>query len=195
MIEQLHLIRHGETAWSLSGRHTGRTDVPLTDRGEQNARRWAEPLRAVTFTHVFTSPRLRARRTCELAGLGAVAEIEPDLAEWDYGEYEGLRSEEILRSRPGWNIFRDGCPGGESAAMVSARADRLLVRLRALDGKIVGFSHGHFGRVLAVRWIGLPVTEGQHLLLDPASLGLLASDHANAATPVIMRWNLSPPEG
>src|SRR5688572_32078742 len=131
---QLYLIRHGETAWSLSGQHTGRTDIPLTAQGEERVRELAECLRTVTFSRVFTSPRQRARRTCELVGLGAVAEIEPDLAEWDYGDYEGQRSIEIRKHRPDWNLFRDGCPHGESPTGVSDRADRLIARLGALQG-------------------------------------------------------------
>lgn len=189
MLNQLYLLRHGETAWSLAGRHTSRTDLPLTARGEHEARQLAERLQTVTFSHVFTSPRLRARRTCELAGLGAAAEIEPDLAEWDYGDYEGLTSSEIIRDRPTWNIFRDGCPRGETPAAISARTDRLLARLRALTGNVAVFSHGHLGRVLAARWIGLPVDEAQSFLLSPASLSILGYEHDNAAAPVIALWN------
>ena len=173
MALRLYLIRHGETEWSLSGRHTGRTDIPLTEQGEQDARKLGERLRAVTFAAVLTSPRTRARRTCELARLTPVAEIEPDLAEWDYGDYEGQLSVDIRKGRPDWNLFRDGCPRGEMPAQVSDRADRLIARLRALDGNVALFSHGHFGRVLAVRWIGLPVIDGQHFLLGTASLSIL----------------------
>src|SRR5471032_1786501 len=151
MPAQIFLIRHGETAWSKSGQHTSRTDLPLNEQGEQEARTLVGRLREIKFSRVFTSPRQRARRTCELAGLGAKARIEPDLAEWDYGDYEGLRSIDIRKSHPDWGIFRDGCPGGESPAQVSARADRLLMGLRAMDGTIALFSHGHFGRVLAMR--------------------------------------------
>jgi broad specificity phosphatase PhoE len=186
---QIYLIRHGETAWSLSGQHTGRTDIPLTAQGEQNARRLGERLRPVQFTRVFTSPRQRARQTCALAGLGAAAEVEPDLAEWDYGDYEGLRSGEILQRQPDWNIFRDGCPNGETPVQISDRADRLIARLRSLDGNVALFSHGHMGRVLAARWIGLPVIEGQRFLLGTAALSLLGYEHDNPAAPVIARWN------
>jgi len=189
MALQLYLFRHGETTWSLTGQHTSRTDLPLTDQGEQDARRLADRLRGVSFTHVLTSPRLRARRTCELAGLGTGAVVEPDLAEWEYGDYEGLRSTEIQALRPGWSIYRDGCPGGESPEAVVARFDRLLGRLRALDGNIALFSHGHAGRVLATRWIGLPVTAVQNFSLNPASLSILAY---NQAVPVIVQWNLVP---
>ncbi len=153
---QLYLIRHGETDWSISGQHTGRTDIPLTARGEDEARTLAPLLRAVSFARVLTSSRRRARRTCELAGLGAVSEVEPDLTEWDYGEYEGQRTVDIREGRPDWNVFRDGCPGGETTAHVSDRADRLIARLLALSGNIALFSHGQFGSVLAARWIGMP---------------------------------------
>jgi broad specificity phosphatase PhoE len=193
MASSVFFIRHGETAWSKSGRHTGRTDIPLSDEGELKARRLAAALASVRFSLVLTSPRQRARRTCELAGLGADAAPDPDLAEWDYGDYEGLTSSEILRARPGWVLFRDGCPGGESPAQVSARADRLIARLRPVDGAVALFSHGHFGRVLAVRWVGLSVGDGERLLLDTASLGVLSFEHGNTAAPVIARWNIPPP--
>jgi len=189
VLSRAYLIRHGETAWSLSGQHTGRTDIPLTDQGEQDARKLAERLHVVRFSHVFTSPLQRARRTCELAGLGEVAEIEPDLVEWDYGDYEGQRPEDIRKRRPDWNIFRDGCPCGESAAEVSERADRLIARFRTLGGKIAMFSHGQFGRVLAVRWIGLPVRQAQHFLLGTASLSILGYQHNLADEPAIVLWN------
>ena len=149
MDSRLYLVRHGQTDWSLSGQHTGQTDIPLTEQGEQDARDLAEPLRAVRFSRVFTSPRQRARRTCELVGLDAVAALEPDLAEWDYGDYEGQRSVDIRKEQPDWNLFRDGCPLGESPVEVSERADRVIARLRALEGNTAIFSHGHFGRVLA----------------------------------------------
>ena len=186
---RLHLIRHGETAWSLTGQHTGRTDILLTEQGEQDARELAERLRAVRFSRVFTSPRQRARRTCELVGLDAVAEIEPDLAEWDYGDYEGQRPVDIRKGRPDWNLFRDGCPRGESPAQFSERADRVIARLRALDGNIAIFSHGHFGRVLAARWIGLPVGQAQHFLLSTASLSILGYGHNLREEPAIVLWN------
>jgi len=193
MLSHLHLIRHGETEWSLSGRHTGRTDLPLSQQGEANARQLAGRLRTTTFSRVFTSPRRRARLTCELAGLGAMAQIEPDLAEWDYGDYEGKRSVEIFTARPDWNLFRDGCPHGESPAQISDRADRLIARLRALDGNVALFSHGHFGRVLGARWIGLPAIEAQHFLLGTASLSLLGYEHDRADQPVISLWNAASP--
>ena len=189
MLSRLYLVRHGETAWSLSGQHTGRTDIPLTEKGEQDARNLAAKLHAVRFSRVFTSPLQRARRTCELAGLGEAAEIEPDLTEWDYGDYEGLRPVEIRKGRPDWNVFRDGCPRGESPAQVSERADRLIDRLRALDGDIAIFLHGHIGRVLAARWIGLPVRQAQNFLLGTASLSVLGYEHNVAEVSAIVLWN------
>jgi probable phosphoglycerate mutase len=185
----LYLIRHGETAWSLSGQHTGRTDVPLTSKGEEEARRLARGIRYLQFTHVFTSPRLRARRTCELAGLDRPPEVDPELAEWDYGEYEGLRSVEIRKQRPDWNIFRDGCPGGESPSDISARADRVIARFRALEGEVLVFSHGHFGRVLAARWIDLPLEHAQRFLLSTASISVLGHEGSPDRQPAIVSWN------
>jgi len=189
VLSRLYLIRHGETAWSLSGQHTGRTDIPLTEQGEQDARKLRERLCAVRFTRVFSSPLQRARRTCELAGLGEVAEVEPDLAEWNYGAYEGQRAVDIRKGRPDWNIFRDGCPSGESPAQVSERADQLIARLRTLESNIAIFSHGHFGRVLGARWIGLPVRQAQHLLLSTASLSVLGYEHNRAEESAIALWN------
>jgi probable phosphoglycerate mutase len=189
MPPRLFLVRHGETEWSLSGRHTGRTDIPLTEQGEQDARTLGVRLRAANIARVFTSPRQRARRTCALAQLVPAAELEPDLAEWDYGDYEGLRSLDIRKGRPGWNLFRDGCPSGEAPAQVSDRADRLIARLRGLDGHIALFSHGDFGRVLGARWVGLPVWQAQHFLLDTASLSVLGYDHDQSAHPAIAMWN------
>jgi broad specificity phosphatase PhoE len=191
MPSRIYLIRHGETEWSLSGQHTSRTDIPLTARGEDGARKLGLHLREIHFNRVLTSPRQRARRTCELAGLGSVAEIEPDLAEWDYGDYEGRRSAEIRAARPDWNLFRDGCPDGESPGQISDRADRLIARLRALEGNVALFSHGHFGRVLAARWIGLQVIEAQRFLLDTASLNILGYEHDRVESPVIALWNMS----
>jgi broad specificity phosphatase PhoE len=183
------LARHGETSWSLSGRHTGKTDVPLTERGEQDARRLGERLRGLRFVRVFTSPLARASRTCELAGFGGVAASDPDLVEWDYGEYEGKTSAEILAARPGWLLFRDGCPGGESPEDVAARADRVVGRLRAAGGDVLVFSSGHFLRVLASRWIGEEAAFGRFLLLSTAALCALAYEHENASEPAIRLWN------
>jgi probable phosphoglycerate mutase len=190
MVSSVYVVRHGETEWSKSGRHTGRTEIPLSAQGELNARRLAATLALVAFSAVLTSPRQRARRTCELAGVGAGAVSDPDLAEWDYGDYEGLTSAEILAARPGWELFRDGCPGGETPSQVAARADRLIARVRSMQGNVALFSHGHFGRVLAVRWAGLPVGAGERLLLDTACLGVLSYEHGNPAAPVIARWNI-----
>ncbi|MGD1089860.1 MAG: histidine phosphatase family protein [Verrucomicrobiota bacterium] len=189
MLPRIYLIRHGQTEWSLSGRHTSRTDIPLTMRGEEGARQLGLCLRDIRFARVLTSPRQRARQTCELAGLGPAAEIEPDLTEWDYGDYEGQRSADILQARPDWNLFRDGCPNGETPAQVSDRADRLILRLRSLSGNVALFSHGHFGRVLATRWIGLPVGMAQRFLLDTASFGILDFEHTRIGSPVIALWN------
>jgi broad specificity phosphatase PhoE len=185
------LVRHGETAWSLTGQHTGVTDLALTPHGEDESRALAPRLRSMAFTQVLVSPRLRACQTCELAGFGASNPIEPDLSEWDYGHYEGRRSVDIRRENPGWNIWRDGCPGGESPAEVRARADRLIARLCTLPGTLVLFSHGQFGAALAVRWIGLALLEGQHFPLHSASVSLLGIDphHPNQRT--IELWNES----
>ena len=185
---RLFLIRHGETEWSLSGRHTGSTDIALTPHGEDEARELGRDLAGIAFASVLTSPRLRARRTAEFAGLGA-GEIEPDLAEWNYGDYEGRLSVDIWKERPGWDIFRDGCPGGETPDEVGSRADRLLDRLGRERGDIALVSHGHFGRVLAVRWIGLPVSAGRRFATSTASLGILARDTTSLAAPVLTLWN------
>jgi broad specificity phosphatase PhoE len=178
------LARHGETAWSLSGQHTGLTDLPLADRGERNARKLGEQLRARHFARVFTSPLRRASRTCELAGFGAQAEIDRDLLEWNYGEYEGLRTAEIHARRPGWELFRDGCPGGESPDEVGARADRVVERVRPVKGDVLIFSSGHFLRVLTSRWLGLGPQAGRYFLLSTASLSALSYEH-DLSQPVI----------
>ncbi len=184
----IHLARHGETAWSLSGQHTGRTDLPLTERGERNARALGQRLRGLEFAKVYTSPLQRAARTCELAGCGTSAEIDPDLVEWDYGQYEGRRTAEIHAERPDWQLFRDGCPGGESPGQIGARADRVVGRVRAIKGDVLVFSSGHFLRVLAARWLGLDASGGRYLLLSTASLSALGYEH-NLAAPAIQLWN------
>jgi broad specificity phosphatase PhoE len=185
----IYLARHGETAWSLTGQHTGLTDLPLTERGERNARQLGERLRSLTFAKVYTSPLQRAARTCELAGFGAVAEVDRDLVEWDYGQYEGRRTAEIRAERPDWLLFRDGCPGGESPAQVSARADRVVSRLRAVQGDVLLFSSGHFIRVLATRWIGLEVTaNARRFMLSTASLSAVGYEN-ELSRPVIRLWN------
>jgi broad specificity phosphatase PhoE len=184
----IYVARHGETAWSLSGQHTGLTDLPLTDRGERNASRLAERLKGLTFSKVFTSPLQRATRTCELAGFGAVAEIDRDLLEWNYGEYEGRLTTDIHRERPDWQLFRDGCPGGESPNEVGARADREVKRLRAVEGDVLLFSSGHFLRVLAARWLGLDAAFGRYFVLSTASVSALGYEH-NLSEPVIRLWD------
>ena len=189
MLPIIYLTRHGETAWSLSGQHTGLTDLPLTERGERNARRLGERLKGLTFTKVLTSPLQRAARTCELAGFGAVAEVDSDLLEWNYGEYEGRRTAEILAERPDWQLFRDGCPGGESPQQAAARADRVVSRLRAIHGDVLLFSSGHFLRMLSARWLGLEPAAGRYFLLSTASLGMLAYEHNSLSEPVIRLWN------
>lgn len=185
----VYLARHGETAWSLSGQHTGLTDLPLTERGERNAGRLGDRLRKMEFAKVFTSPLKRAVRTSELAGFGAVAEIDPDLMEWNYGRYEGRRTAEILVERPGWLLFRDGCPGGEAPEQVGARADRVVSRVRAVQGNVLLFSSGHFLRVLAARWLGHPAQAGRFLMLGTASLSVLGYEHNSPAEPAIQVWN------
>ena len=185
----VYLARHGETAWTLSGQHTGLTDLPLTPNGERNARRLGDRLKGRQFAKVFTSPLQRAARTCELAGFGDVAEKDPALVEWNYGEYEGLRTADILARRPDWDLFRDGCPGGESPGQIAERADRVIQRLRTVRADVLVFSSGHFLRVLAARWLGLgPDSAGRHFLLSTASLSALGYEH-KLSQPVIRLWN------
>ena len=173
-----YLARHGETAWTITGQHTGRTDLPLTERGEANAYRLGERLSGLTFAKVFTSPLRRAMRTCELAGFGPVGEIDADLLEWDYGDYEGRLTVDILKERPDWQLFRDGCPGGESPQQVAARADRVVGRLRAVSEDYLIFSSGHFLRMLATRWIGMEPIHGKSLMLGTASLSALGYENS-----------------
>ena len=187
-LPKVYLARHGETAWSLSGQHTSRTDIPLTERGERNARSLGERLKAHGFVRVMTSPLQRARRTAELAGFGGALETDPDLVEWDYGHYEGLRTEDIQKERPGWNLFRDGCPHGESFEAVRERADRVVGRLRAIPGDALVFAHGHILRILAARWLGLPVSGGKYFLLAAGSISILSYDH-DRNEPAIRLWN------
>jgi broad specificity phosphatase PhoE len=184
----VYLARHGETAWSLTGQHTGLTDLPLTERGEQNARALGERLIGLNFGKVFTSLLQRAAQTCELTGFGAVADVDRGLLEWNYGQYEGRRTAEIHAERPDWQLFRDGCPGGESPDQVGARADCLLSRVRAVRGDVLLFSSGHFLRVLTARWLGLEPAAGRYLLLSTASLSALGYEH-NLCQPVIRLWN------
>jgi probable phosphoglycerate mutase len=182
------LVRHGETAWSLSGQHTGRTDLPLTERGESQARALAARLHGSGFAAVLTSPSQRAVRTCQLAGFATGAAVEPDLAEWDYGRYEGRRTADILEESPGWQLFRDGCPGGETPGAIAARADRIVARLRAIGGDVVVFSSGHILRVLAARWLGLEPAAGRFVMLGTASLSMIGYEH-NLSEPTIRLWN------
>jgi broad specificity phosphatase PhoE len=184
----VYLARHGETAWSLSGQHTGRTDLPLTERGERQARLVGERLRGLTFAKVLSSPSQRAVRTAELPGFHKAAEIVPDLAEWDYGQYEGRRTAEILAERPDWQLFRDGCPGGEFPEQVAARADRVIERVRTVNGNVLMFSSAHILRVLAARWLGLEPAAGRYFVLSTASLSVLGYEH-NLTEPVIRLWN------
>ena len=184
----VYLARHGETAWTLSGQHTGMTDLPLTKHGERAARQLGEELRGRQFARVFTSPLQRAARTCELAGFGDQSQIDHDLVEWNYGEYEGLRTAEIHAKRPGWQIFRDGCPGGESPGEVGARADRVVARVRTVQRDVLIFSSGHFLRVLTARWLGLEPQAGKCFLLSTASLSALSYEH-DLSQPAIQLWN------
>lgn len=184
----IYLARHAETAWSLTGQHTGRTDLPLTEFGESNARRLGERLSGLSFARVFTSPLMRARQTCELAGYGHLAEIVNDLVEWDYGAYEGRRTVEILAERPDWQLFRDGCPGGESPQQVAARADRIVNRVRVVDGDVLIFSSGHILQMLAYRWVGLETSSAGFLILSTASLSALGYEN-RLERPVIRLWN------
>jgi broad specificity phosphatase PhoE len=188
----LYLIRHGQTAWSLSGQHTGSTDVALTAQGEDEARALEPWIAQIQFSRVFTSPLQRARRTCALVGLGNAAEIEPDLAEWDYGDYEGKTSAEIRKDRPEWNVFQDGCPGGELPAQVCDRANRLIAHLCTMSGNVALFSHGHFAPALATRWILQPLVEANHLLLNTASLSILSYNPDHPQVRVIALWNATP---
>jgi len=184
----VYLVRHGETVWSVAGRHTGLTDVPLTPNGERNARRLGARLAGVPFAKVFTSPLQRAHWTCELAGFGATAEVDRDLVEWNYGEYEGQTSDAIHAERPDWQLFRDGCPGGESALDVGVRADRVIGRARAAEANVLLFSSGHMLRVLAARWLGLAPANGRYFLLGTAGLSALGYEH-DLSQPVIRLWN------
>src|SRR5881397_1941761 len=193
-LPSVYLARHGETAWSLSGQHTGLTDLPLTERGQRNACRIGERLKGLTFAKVLTSPLQRAARTCELAGFGASAEIERDLLEWDYGQYEGRRTIEIHAERPDWQLFRDGCPGGESPDQIGARADRVARRVRAIEGDVLLFSSGHFLRVFAARWLGLEPGAGRYFVLGTASLSAVGYEH-DRSEPVIRFWDETPREG
>ena len=184
--QQVYIVRHGETAWSLSGQHTGVTDIPLTENGRAVAGRLQPILAEASFALVLTSPLGRARETCELSGLGHRAVVDPDLAEWNYGEYEGLTPDEIHAKRPGWMVFTDGCPGGESPEQVEVRIDRVIAKVRDVEGHVALFSHGHVLRAFAARWLGLRAADGCHFLLDTATLNIL-SDYRGI--PAVKRWN------
>ena len=187
-LPEVYVARHGETAWSLTGQHTGRTDIPLTVRGERHALGLQQRLAGVAFGKILVSPRTRARRTAELAGFGAQAEVDPDLQEWDYGQYEGRRTADIHKERPAWSLFRDGCPGGESVEAIGERADRVIGRLRVLEGNVLLFSHGHILRVLAARWLGLPTEAGRLFVLSTAALSILGYEHTREEL-AIRLWN------
>jgi broad specificity phosphatase PhoE len=186
--QQVYLIRHGETEWSVSGQHTGMTDIPLTENGRRVAKLLRPLLTKETFALVLTSPLQRARETCELAGLGRCAEIDRDLMEWNYGDYEGLTTQQIHATRPEWMVFIDGCPGGESPEQVGARIDRVIVRVRAAEGHVALFGHGHAFRVFAARWLRLQAADGGHFLLDTATLSIM-SDYRGI--PAVKRWNVA----
>jgi len=197
-VQEVFLVRHGETEWSLNGRHTGSSDIPLTENGREVARRWQPFAATRTFALVLTSPLQRARETCELAGLGERAETDPDLTEWNYGAYEGLTPKEIREKQPAWMIFRDGCPGGESPEQIGARVDRVIARIRARAGNVALFAHGHVLRVLGARWLGLPASAGSHFLLDTATVSVLSSYHGvpavrcDSAQNRLRQWEIQP---
>jgi broad specificity phosphatase PhoE len=187
-LQKLYLIRHGNTEWSETHRFTGRSDLPLNDLGERNARRLAVRLQGISFSKVFVSPLQRARRTCELAGLLPGAEITPDLYEWDYGSFDGRFSEEVRTENPGWNLFRDGCPGGESPHDVMLRADHFIARVRQLEGNVAAFASGHIIRSITARWIGLPMTGAGLFICSTASIGILGYEHG-PEEPAVELWN------
>ena len=189
---EIHVVRHGETEWALTGQHTGISNVGLTANGEAQARALAAYPRPFPFTQVLASPRQRAHCTWALSGWSTDVETDAELGEWDYGDYEALTTADIRRDRPGWSVWRDGCPGGESPDEVGARADRVIARLRMGEGRIAVFSHGQFGRVLAMRWVGWDVADGRRLLFDPAHVGVLGYEPGDARVPVLKRWNTTP---
>ena len=188
-LPKLFLARHGDTAWTDSHQHTGRTDLPLNERGEEHARQLGERLRTFTFARVFTSPLRRALKTCELAGFGGGAEVDPDLTEWDYGRFEGKLTSEILAELPGWELYRDGCPGGESPEDVAARADRFIKRVHGIGGDVLAFSSGHIIRMIAARWHGMAPVFGRVFFCRPASVGVLDFEHNSRDEPIIRLWN------
>ncbi len=187
-LPKITLARHGETPWTITGQHTGLADIPLTEKGERDAVRLGDRLKGMTYPHIFVSPLIRARRTCELASFGTIAEVDADLTEWHYGDYEGRKRAEIVKDRPDWHLFRDGCPGGESPADISLRADRMIAKVRALKDDVLLFSSGHFLRVFASRWCGLEVGFAAHLWLATASVSVLSYEH-DLDMPALMLWN------
>lgn len=186
--QQVYLVRHGETKWSLSGQHTGITNIPLTENGREVAKLFEPRFAKIDFTLVLTSPLQRARATCELAGLGKHAEVDHDLMEWNYGEYEGLTTKQIQEKSPKWTLFYDGCPGGESPEQIAVRADRVIAKVRAAHGNVALFAHGHILRVLAARWIGFPASAGCHFMLDTATLSILTYYQD---FPAVKQWNVT----
>jgi len=188
-LPKLYLVRHGDTAWTDSEQYTGRTDLPLNGRGEAHARQLGERLRGFSFIRVFTSPLQRAAKTCNLAGFGSAVEVDPDLIEWDHGNFEGVLARDVRREHPGWELFRDGCPGGESPQEVAARADRFLARVREIGGDVLAFSSGHIIRMIAARWNGLAPAAGRVFFCRPASVGVLGFEHENRGLPIIRLWN------
>jgi broad specificity phosphatase PhoE len=188
-LPKLYIARHGDTAWTDAHRHTGRVDLPLNERGEEHARQLGRGLAPIPFVRVFTSPLRRVTRTCALAGFGAVAKIDRDLLEWDYGPYEGKTTREIVQERPGWEQFRDGCPGGESAQDVADRADRFIARVHELAGDVLAFSSGHVIRMIAARWLGLPPAAARCFFCEPGSVGVLGFEHDSRDQPILQLWN------
>jgi probable phosphoglycerate mutase len=190
-LPRLFLARHGDTAWTDSRQRTGRTDLPLNERGEERARQLGERLRRFSFARVFTSPLQRASKTCALAGFGEVAVVDTDLVEWDYGRFEGKMTKEVVKEQPGWEMFRDGCPGGESSNDVAARADRFIARIRAIEveGDVLAFSSAHIIRMIAARWLDLPPAAGRFFFCRPASVGVLGFEHNSRDEPIIAVWN------
>jgi probable phosphoglycerate mutase len=188
-LPKLYLARHGDTAWTESGQHTGRTDLPLNECGEAHACQLGERLREFSFARVFTSPLKRASRTCELAGFGSVAAVDSDLIEWDYGSFEGAITSDVLREHPGWELFHDGCPGGETPQDVAARADRFIAKVHSIAGEVLAFSSGHIIRMIAARWNGLAPAAGRVFYCRPASIGVLGFEHESRDQPVIRLWN------
>ena len=187
-LANVYLIRHGETAWAISGQHTGRTDIPLTEQGEHDAQALSPRLKGMSFGQVLTSPLQRARRTAELAGFGDCAQPDPDLMEWNYGAYEGRRTAEIRAERPAWRLFNDGCPGGETLQAVSLRADGVIARIRALGSDVLVFAHRDILRILAARWLRLQAVEARKFYLTTASVSILGYHH-DLDEPVVRLWN------